>query len=102
VVENALGGGVRLARDEVEAFWNEDLSSSTSNYLQVAGNFDYPMYLLSFNDATWLEDPYRQRLITVRSYCWENISGSLSSRNQNLKNRLLMTWIRLGVVIHNP
>lgn len=63
VVENALSGGVRLARDEVEDFWNEDLAISTSNYLQVADNFDYPMYLLSFNDATWLKDPYRQRLI---------------------------------------
>ncbi|MCH1439550.1 MAG: ATP-binding protein [Rubripirellula sp.] len=63
VVENALGGGVRLARDQVESFWNEDLAISTSNYLQIAGKFDYPMDLKSFNDATWLEDPYRQRLI---------------------------------------
>ena len=37
VVENALSGGVRLARDEVEDFWNEDLAISTSNYLQGCG-----------------------------------------------------------------
>ncbi|MDB4653945.1 ATP-binding protein [bacterium] len=63
VVENALGGGVRLARNRVEDFWHEDLSASTSNYVQVASNFEYPMYLQSFDEATWLEDPYRQRLM---------------------------------------
>ena len=63
VVENALGGGVRLARNRVENFWHEDLAASTSNYVQVASNFEYPMYLTAFKDATWLEDPYRQRLI---------------------------------------
>lgn len=63
VVENALGGGVRLARNQVQDFWQEDLEISTSNYLKVASNFDYPMYLRSFDKATWLEDPYRQRLM---------------------------------------
>ena len=63
VIENALAGGVRLARARVEEFWHEDPAISTSNYFQVAGNFEYPMYLTSFKDATWLEDPYRQRLI---------------------------------------
>ena len=63
VVENALGGGSRLARDRVEDFWYEDLAVSTSNYRQVASNFDYPMFLQSYDEATWLEDPYRQRLM---------------------------------------
>ncbi len=63
VVENALGGGVRLARNRVEDFWHEDQSTSTSNYHQVASNFDYPMNLQSFDKANWLKDPYRQRLM---------------------------------------
>ena len=63
VVEDALGGGVRLARNQVENFWHEDLAASTSNYVQVASNFEYPMNLQSFDEATWLKDPYRQRLM---------------------------------------
>jgi two-component system, OmpR family, sensor histidine kinase RstB len=63
VIENALTGGARLASNEVEDFWYEDLAVSTSNYLRVASNFEYPMHLLSFEDATWLKNPYRQRLI---------------------------------------
>ena len=62
VIENALGGGVRLARNRVEDVWYEDSAISRSNYLQVASNFDYPMFLQSFDEATWLEEPYRQRL----------------------------------------
>ncbi len=63
VVENALGGGVRLARNRVEDFWHEDLAASTSNYVQVASNFEYPINLQSFDEATWLAAPYRQRLM---------------------------------------
>ena len=62
VIENALGGGVRLARNRVEDVWYEDSAISRSNYLQVASNFDYPMFLQSFDETTWLEEPYRQRL----------------------------------------
>lgn len=63
VIESALTGGARLARNEVENFWYEDLAVSTSNYLRVASNFEYPMYLLSVKDTVWLKNPHRQRLI---------------------------------------
>ncbi|HBV65096.1 MAG TPA: two-component sensor histidine kinase [Rhodopirellula sp.] len=63
VIENALGGGVRLARNRVENFWHEDPAISVPNYIQVARNFDYPMSVKSFDEATWLEEPYRQRLV---------------------------------------
>ena len=63
VVENALAGGVRLARNQVSDIWHEDESASALKYGQVAGNFEYPMKLIRFEDANWLVDPYRQRLL---------------------------------------
>ena len=63
VVENALAGGVRLARNQVSDIWHEDESVSALKYGQVSGNFDYPMNLIRFEDANWLVDPYRQRLL---------------------------------------
>jgi len=63
VVENALAGGVRLARNQVADIWHEEESVSAFKYRQIAGNFEYPMNLISFKDANWLVDPNRQRLL---------------------------------------
>ena len=63
VVENALAGGVRLARSQVEDLWYEDPAISSRNYLRVASNFDYTMSMQSFDEATWLEESSRQRLM---------------------------------------
>ena len=63
VIEDALAGGVRLARNEVAELWNEDKAVSAMKYRQIAGNFEYPMQLVAFKDADWLVDPYRKRLM---------------------------------------
>jgi len=63
VVEDALAGGVRLARDHVANIWDEEPSVSAAKYKQVASKFKYPMIPLAFSDADWLDDPYRQRLL---------------------------------------
>ena len=63
VVENALAGGVRLARNQVADIWHKEESVSAFKYRQIAGNFEYPMNLISFKDADWLVDPDRQRLL---------------------------------------
>ncbi|MDA7915573.1 two-component sensor histidine kinase, partial [bacterium] len=63
VVEDALAGGVRLARDHVANIWDEETSVSASKYKQVASKFKYPMIPIAFSNADWLDEPYRQRLL---------------------------------------
>jgi signal transduction histidine kinase len=58
VVERALSGGARLARDELEAATAEQ---APATFRRIEERFDYPVQVFDLGDD-WLSDPQRSRL----------------------------------------
>ena len=59
VVENALAGGLRLARDQLAGIPRDQ---AADRFKQIVASFEYPVNLISM-DIEWLDTPERNRLL---------------------------------------
>lgn len=59
VVENALAGGLRLARDQLAGTPSDQ---AADRFKQIVASFEYPVNLISM-DIEWLGNPERNRLL---------------------------------------